>query len=207
MSGGSLHKKDWLKLGGLLALTATGAGAAGIGPMAGLFGAAEGAVGAGAGAGAAGSLLPSGAAAGLGGGTAAMFGPTAAGEGLIGLGATQAIPTVAEIGAGATAPMGLPALGQSATAFQAGPLSGLLPSGDTVSKSMKGFDIASKLMQPAQPAQVAGGTPPRPGPIAAPSQSPYGGKPIPPEIQAKLDTLTPEERQKMLDKLRMEGYA
>lgn len=34
----SLHKKDWLKIAGLLGLGATGLGAAGIGPMAGLLG-------------------------------------------------------------------------------------------------------------------------------------------------------------------------
>ncbi len=50
--GGSLHKKDWAKVAGLLALGTTGAGAAGYGPLAGLLGGASGAGGAAAGAGA-----------------------------------------------------------------------------------------------------------------------------------------------------------
>lgn len=71
IGGKSLHKEDYLKLAILAAGTATGFGMAGMGPMAGMFGAsAAGAAGAGA-AGAAG--------AGIGGGTAAsLFGPTAA---------------------------------------------------------------------------------------------------------------------------------
>ena len=37
--GGSLHKKDWIKIGVTAAAATTGLGALGIGPMAGLFGA------------------------------------------------------------------------------------------------------------------------------------------------------------------------
>lgn len=208
MGGGhSLHKKDWLKLGGLLALTATGAGAAGVGPMAGLFGAAApGAIGAGAGAVGAGAELAAGGLTGMGGGTAAMFGPTAAGNGLLALGAESAAPTLAAMGEGATAPMGLPALAQSATAYQAGPLSGLLGGGD-MAKAGKFLDIAGKFAQPTQQAQMAPGRPPQPGPQAAPSRPIYGGKPITPDIQAKLDSLPADERKKMLEFLQMQGYA
>ena len=39
-AGDSLHKKDWLKIGVGVASAATGLGAAGIGPLAGLLGGA-----------------------------------------------------------------------------------------------------------------------------------------------------------------------
>lgn len=49
MCGGhSLHKKDWLNLGLAVGSVATGAGAMGMGPLAGLLGGAEGAAGLGA---------------------------------------------------------------------------------------------------------------------------------------------------------------
>jgi len=52
IGGHSFHKKDWAKVAGLTALAATGAGAAGFGPMAGMFsGAGAGAAGAGMAAG------------------------------------------------------------------------------------------------------------------------------------------------------------
>lgn len=51
--GHSLHKKDWLTLGATAGLAATGLGAAGIGPMAGLLGSAAPFAGAGAAAAAA----------------------------------------------------------------------------------------------------------------------------------------------------------
>ena len=123
----SLHKKDWLKLLGGAALLATGAGAAGIGPLAGLLG-GEAAAGAGA-AGAAGA----GEAA-----TAALAGEGALGagatEGLLATGATEAaLPTAAElaaadIGAGASTELGA----GSFSGAQGGlDLSGLLKSGAT----------------------------------------------------------------------------
>ena len=57
IGGHSFHKKDWAKVAGLTALAATGAGAAGFGPMAGMFsGAGAGAAGAGMAAGEGGML-------------------------------------------------------------------------------------------------------------------------------------------------------
>lgn len=53
----SWNRKDWFKLAGLLGLGATGAGLAGVGPMAGLLGS----TGQGLAAGAAGAALPAGA--------------------------------------------------------------------------------------------------------------------------------------------------
>lgn len=52
----SMHGKDWAKLLGGAALLATGFGAAGLGPLAGLFSAAEGAGAAGAAGGITGAL-------------------------------------------------------------------------------------------------------------------------------------------------------
>ena len=87
VGGHSLHHNDWMHIGEAALLGATGLGAAGIGPMAGLLGG-----GAAAGAGAAD-------AAAMGGGTAALFGPTATQAALLGSGA--GVPDMAEILAGA----------------------------------------------------------------------------------------------------------
>lgn len=163
-SGGKSFKRDdWLKVGGGALLAATGLGAAGIGPMAGLFGTmGASAVGGGAGAAAAGQALAGGATAGLGGGTAAMFGPTAAGAELLstfGSGAAALTPTATEIGAGVIAgtaapSLGMPALGASATAYEAGPLSGLL---GNAGKGLKAFSKGQQLVSMAQGPQPQGG--------------------------------------------------
>jgi len=87
-SGGSLHKKDWLKLGLAAAAAGTGAGAMGIGPLAGLFGASSIAPGVaagletatGAGAAAGDAFLPAALGAGGDAGVAnAVYGATGAG--------------------------------------------------------------------------------------------------------------------------------
>lgn len=81
----SLHRGDWMKILGGLALAATGAGAAGIGPLAGLLSTA-GSAGAGA-AGAAGGAAAAGAAgAGAGTGFASLVAPSMVGTGLSAMG-------------------------------------------------------------------------------------------------------------------------
>ena len=144
----SLHKKDWLKLLGGAALLATGAGAAGIGPLAGLLG-GEAAAGAGA-AGAAGA----GEAA-----TAALAGEGALGagatEGLLATGATEAaLPTAAElaaadIGAGASTELGA----GSFSGAQGGlDLSGLLKAGaESGAKGAAGSAGAAGMAQAMAP--------------------------------------------------------
>lgn len=73
----SLHKSDWAKIVGGLALLATGAGAAGVGPLAGALGSSAGAAGA-TGAGAA----ATGAAGAAGGGFGGLVAPALVGTGL-----------------------------------------------------------------------------------------------------------------------------
>ena len=103
--GGSLHKKDWLKIAGGLGLGATGLGLAGIGPLAGLFAAGA-------------EAAPA-----IGGGAAAsMFGPEAGlASGLLAGSTPEAIATTAAGGAG-LAGMG----GASPFAAAPGLASGLL---------------------------------------------------------------------------------
>lgn len=90
--GHSFHKNDWLKVGGGAALAATGLGAAGIGPLAGMFGSA----GAGGLFGAVPTTLE-----GLSGGVGGIGTGNAAGVGMAGLGGASASPGL--LGAGSVA--------------------------------------------------------------------------------------------------------
>lgn len=91
----SLHQKDWLKLVGAAALAMTGAGLAGVGPMAAMLGGSAGATGAGAagalGAGAAGGLGATAATTGALGSASPMIGGLLASQG-VGLGMNAVTP-------------------------------------------------------------------------------------------------------------------
>lgn len=114
----SLHQKDWLKLLGGAALLATGVGAAGIGPLAGLFASGAGAGAAGAGATTAAGAGAAASGAGMGAGVltpaaaeaSAALGAKAAGAaGAKGLGSLVAPALVGQgVTMGASGAMGTP---------------------------------------------------------------------------------------------------
>lgn len=174
-SGGrSFHKKDWLTLGAGAALAATGLGAAGIGPMAGLLGGATGAAGVGAsGAAAAGGAAAG--AAGTAGGTAGMFG---AAPGLAGsLLAPSATPMLTGFGGGAAlADMGAGTAGLfGAGATNTGTLANL---GNTFSANAMPnitFEKGLKALQNAQKFQKMAQGPESPAPMPAPMPQRGGG--------------------------------
>lgn len=174
-SGGrSFHKNDWLKLGAGAALAATGLGAAGIGPMAGLLGGATGAAGAGA-TGAAATGAAAGA-AGTVGGTAGMFG---AAPGLAGsLLAPSTTPMLTGFGAGATlADMGAGTAGLfGAGAANTGTLANL---GNTFSSNLMPnitFDKGLKALEGAQKfSKMAQGPEQAPLPLMQRPQTGGGG--------------------------------
>jgi hypothetical protein len=136
--GGSLHKKDWLKIAGGLALGGTGLGLAGIGPLAGLLGGASA-----AGTGASAGLL----------GTLGSMGPEQAGilaaqNAGLGLGADAATLSAANTAGGGAATLGaklgvgLDKLGMVGKAFQTA-------------------QAANGLLAPQQAPMQMGGKPPQ----------------------------------------------
>lgn len=150
----SLHKKDWLKLLGGAALLATGAGAAGIGPLAGML-AGETAVVPLAADAAATTLAADAGATALAGEGALGAGAT---EGLLATGATEAaLPTAGELAAADIAANASTELGAgSFSGAQGGlDLSGLLKSGATAgakgAAGAAGAQGAAHLMTPAAP--------------------------------------------------------
>ena len=129
VGGKSFHKKDWAKVGLGVGLGATGLGAAGFGPLAGLLGSVE------AGAGAA---------AGMGAGL------TGADYAALGLG------PAAEMGPGAAAGMGS-GLTSADYAALTNPGSNLknLQKAQFLMNLAKGFDQPQQVAQPAQRPQAA----------------------------------------------------
>lgn len=164
----SWHKKDWLKLAGLLGLGATGLGAAGIGPLAGWFGAGAGAASAGAGGIAAGEPLALGGTAGLGAPMTSMFGPSVKGAGLLASFTPELTSPLANIAADAitgTAPaMGIPAISDGAGLGGQGLLSGF--GGKGFDKSLKGLQLANHFINGQRP-QAPQPMMPRPQPTQA----------------------------------------
>lgn len=158
----SLHRKDWLKLAAMIGLAATGAGAAGVGPLAGMFGSA-----AGAGAAGVGEAALGGATVGAGGaGTAGMFG---AAPGLASsLMTAEATPMIT----GALAPEALSAGMFGPSAQGSASLAAL--GGPEYAAAMPKFDFAkaarfNQAMQPQGRQQ--------PMPAAAPAEPPQQQKP------------------------------
>lgn len=173
-SGGrSFHKNDWLKLGAGVALAATGLGAAGVGPMAGLLGGASGAGAAGATGAAAGGAAAG--AAGTVGGTAGMFG---AAPGLAGsLLAPSTTPMLTGFGGGAAlADMGAGTAGLfGAGAANTGTLANL---GNTFSSNLMPnitFDKGLKALQNAQKFSKMAQGPEQQAPQPAPMPQRGGG--------------------------------
>ena len=145
----SFHKKDWLKLLGGAALLATGAGAAGIGPLAGLLGG----TGAGAGAGAAAGTAAADAAA-------ATAATTLAGEGALatgaGMGAGVLTPAAAEASAALLPKAGLDlsallasgAKGAAGSAGAAGMAQAMAPEMETTRTGQLAFNAPPPLTLP-----------------------------------------------------------
>lgn len=126
----SLHKSDWAKLIGGALLVMTGAGAAGVGPLAAAMGSGAGAAGAGAaGAGAGSGLALASGGGAAGAGTGALLGSGAAGATGAGFGSLIA-PSLVSTGLGTamsgaqgtqgmkmTSPSGVPTMTQEEDPF------------------------------------------------------------------------------------------
>lgn len=104
----SLHKGDWLKILGGVALGATGLGLAGVGPLAGMLG-ASGAAGAGAG-----TAAGAGASTAASGGFAKLVAPTLINSGL----STTMSGAVGTPSVKMSQPVGVPSMGDNPDPFE-----------------------------------------------------------------------------------------